>query len=168
MKSLVVVICLFVATVVVNAQSEDRAILAGTVYDANGAVVSGAKVVATDAKGENFETTTSSEGEYLLNLPFNKYYSSPIFTEAKYQIAVNAIGFKVAMIKDFVFIPTYSGKMQLDVGLEIAKYVDKIECPLAEPSLVETSDTKINESMKISARPLLKEPTKINKKKKNN
>ncbi|MGI8640038.1 MAG: carboxypeptidase-like regulatory domain-containing protein [Pyrinomonadaceae bacterium] len=103
--------------------------LSGTVYDANGSVIVKAKVTAINQKGEKFEVLTNEEGIYSLNLLFNQYNSSFDFTEARYDIIVEMMGFKKSVTKDFVFIPSQFGKMQLDIGLEIQKIIDTIIIP---------------------------------------
>ena len=93
--------------------------LTGTVYDANGAVVVGAKISALSSDGKKFETVSNDRGVYVLTLPFNKYEASRAFKESRYDIYVESPGFKRSVTKGYVFIPSQFGKMFLDIGLEI-------------------------------------------------
>src|SRR5688572_7508916 len=123
MKIFQIIFLIIGLTVCASAQ---KSVLSGTVYDANGSVVTNAKVSAFNQKGEKFETRTNDEGVYTLNLPFNQYLNSTDFREAKYNILVEANGFKNSITKDFVFIPSQFGKMRLDIGLEIKTFVNII------------------------------------------
>jgi len=129
MKVLQILILIFGLSVFANSQTTNESMLSGTVYDANGSVIPEAKVTAINRKGEKVESVTSEEGIYTLNLPFNKYNSSFGFTVVKYDIIVEAIGFKKSMTKDFAFIPSQLGKMQLDIGLDVAVSADIITVP---------------------------------------
>ncbi len=70
---------------------QNSSVLSGIVYDANGAVIVGAKVIATNEKGEKFQTLTNEEGVYVLNLSFNSYDSKTSFNfrMAKYEVVVD-------------------------------------------------------------------------------
>lgn len=120
---------MFGLAIFAHSQTNNKSILSGTVYDANGSVVVKAKAAAINQKGEKFEASTNDEGIYSLNLPFNKYDASYNFKEAKYNIIVEMNGFKKSIIKDFVFVPSQFGKMQLDIGLEIETIIDVITVP---------------------------------------
>ena len=111
-----------------------RAFLGGTVYDEQGGVVVDAAVTAVNISGEKFETRTGSDGKYELNLPFNKYAAGTgrNFKEATYDIVVESRGFKRSVTKDFVFAPVFSGRMNLDIALEIGPIVDIIMVPAGE------------------------------------
>lgn len=105
---------------------ERFSILTGTVLDPLGSVVPNAKVTAINLKGDKYETITDDEGIYVLNLPVTKYETSTIgFNDiqrkplAKYQIEAESAAFKKTVIKDFVFVPAFSGKMKLDLVLEL-------------------------------------------------
>ena len=120
MKFLQVLILMFTLLVYANAQ---KAVLTGAVYDAVGAVIVKAKVTAVNEKGEIFETETNDEGIYSLNLPYNNYdarTSSANFKISKYEIVVDLEnrGFERRVIKDFKFIPAYTGKMFFDIALD--------------------------------------------------
>lgn len=100
---------------------KNQAILSGTVYDANGAVIPETKVMATNEKDERFETITNDEGIYVLNLPFNLYDTrkSADFKIAKYTISVEQKHFEKFVLKDFKFVPSTNGKMNLDIALDV-------------------------------------------------
>jgi hypothetical protein len=106
-------------TIAASSQAKYKSVLTGTVYDAQGSVVVKAKVRAVDVRGNKFETVTNEEGDYVLTLPFNKYDQTRGFKESKYDIFVESLGFKRSETKGYVFIPVHSGKMHLDIGLEI-------------------------------------------------
>ena len=104
-------------------------VLTGIVYDANGSVIVGAKVTAINQKRRKFEALTNEEGVYSLALAFNSYNSSSDFIEAKYDITVEMNNFKKSITKDFVFVPSQFGKMQLDVALEIGRWMNVFTAP---------------------------------------
>jgi hypothetical protein len=106
--------------VLVNGQ---KAILSGTLYDANGAVIPKEKVIAISNTGEKFEALTDDNGVYSLSLPFNSYNaktSSANFRIAKFEIVVDLEyrGFEKFSARDFKFVPAYSGKMIFDIALD--------------------------------------------------
>jgi hypothetical protein len=82
-------LCLLLLSASVTAQSVSGE-LVGTIYDATGAIVSGASVVATNnATGVQSSTVSSSTGQYRLsNLPVGSY-----------MLRVTAKGFSVAEIR---------------------------------------------------------------------
>lgn len=95
----------------------------GTIYDANGAVIVKAQVLAVNENGERFLAITDDEGIYSLSLPFNSYdsrNSSVDFKTLKYEITVEAEHFEKKVLKDFRFIPSYKGVMNLDFALDVA------------------------------------------------
>jgi hypothetical protein len=121
-------------------RSDEFATLSGNVYDANGALIVGAKVTAINEKGQKFETRTNDEGVYILSLLFNPYYSTANFKIAKYEIIIDAAGFEKNSIKEFKFIPSSKGKMQLDFALNVKTYVD--------PIILDSTKKKENKSIK--------------------
>src|SRR5262249_40610643 len=79
------VVTLMVATVTGMAQTGGGATLVGTVKDATGATVGGAKVtVVNTATAFITETTTSAEGAYYV----------PYLTPGDYRVKVSSAGFK--------------------------------------------------------------------------
>ena len=125
MKALWILSLILGLAVFVNAQT---AILTGEVYDANGAVIIGAKVVAVNEKLQKFETKTNSEGIYKLELPFKQYKSenSENFVIEKYVLIVEARGFEKNELKGLNFVPSYKGEMNLDFALNVFKNVNPI------------------------------------------
>lgn len=110
MKFLQILVLIVGFVAFANAQ---KAILTGTVYDANGAVIPQAKVIAINEKGEKFETLTNETGEYILKLYFNQYGSI-----AKYDITVEKDGFATRVLKDFRFVGFWNDQMHLDFALD--------------------------------------------------
>jgi hypothetical protein len=114
MKSLkAVTIALLLLTVAwaypAYAQS-DRGTLTGTVTDPTGAVVSGARVVATNLDtGGVREVTTNDEGNYTL----------PELSADPYRLTVEAPGFKTATIENIQVAVqvTRSADVQLEIGV---------------------------------------------------
>lgn len=141
MKVLQILFLILGLSVFANSQTNNKSTLSGIVYDANGSVVVRVKVTAVNQKGEKVETVTNDEGIYTLNVPFNQVKAfSPVF---KYDIIVDAaeLGFKKSITKEFVFIPSQFGKMQLDIALEAGYSVscdsaDCLESPIVEEKKV--------------------------------
>ncbi len=165
MKVLQILVLIFGFVVLANAQ---KAILSGTVYDANGAVILDTKITAINDRGEKFKALTNDEGIYILDLPFDLYdrKTSAGFKIAKYEITVEHKHFKKYLLKDFNFVPSYKGKMYLDIALD----VDNSNCGVAGclPNLqpVESPDLKISD--KILQKPLEELPKEQNKTKRKN
>lgn len=98
----------------------NSAILSGSVYDANGYLITQAKITATNEKGEKFETQTNEDGTYILNLPYNPYDGGDYkYKVSKYEIIVEKWGFEKGIISNFKFVPSSNGKMILDVALDV-------------------------------------------------
>ncbi len=180
MKFLQILVLVLGLVIFVNAQ---KSALTGTVYDASGAVIPKAKLIAINEKGEKFETVTNDEGVYVLNLLFQSIdaKTSVDFKVAKYEIIVDLEnrGFEKFILKDFKFVPSFKGKMNLDIALdsinpEPCGYsgVDcptVLYCPAGEQETIQTTEAKISD--KIQQKPLEKSPkiqNKIKRKNKNN
>ena len=112
MKVLQILVLILGLAISINSQTTDKAILSGTIYDANGAVIVGMKVTAINEKGKRFEAVTNDEGIYFLDLPFNLYdpKKSANFKITKYELTVDGInrGFEKIVLKDFKFVPSYN------------------------------------------------------------
>jgi hypothetical protein len=134
MKVLQVLLVLFCVAVGVSAQ---KTILTGTVYDANGAVIVKSKVAAVNPQGEKFEALTNNEGIYELNLPYKR---TSYFKAAKYDVTVEAHGFETLTLKDFKVIGGFTGKMQLDLALDVLVMIQPVSVPFDSKD----SSTKIN------------------------
>ncbi len=122
MKVLQTLVLILGLVVFVDAQIHTKAVLNGTVYDANGAVIPDVKITAVNQKGEIFDTFTNGEGNYILNLSYTKYdaKSASTFKMAKYEITFDGtkIGFYKNILKNFNFAPAHK-RMQLDFALEV-------------------------------------------------
>lgn len=170
MKILQILFLVLGFTVLTNAQ---KSILTGTLYDATGAVIPKEKVTAINEKGEKFEALTNEDGVYSLSLPFNSYEAkkpTPDFRVAEFEIVVDLEyrGFEKLSIKDFKFVPAYSGKMFFDIALDSRNLepcgyagADCLESPVVE-------NTKEKVQNKILQRPLEQLPKKQNKTKRKN
>ncbi len=123
MKQLLAFCFLVVFAACVNAQSGTTSKLTGTIYGASGSVIIGAQITATDSKGQKFTTVSDNNGVYILELPFTK---TPLLNkrEAKYNITVAYQGFRISKIDSYVFVPSKSGKMYLDIALEVGRLED--------------------------------------------
>ena len=84
-------------------------VLTGTVYDINGAVVFRSRVIAYGLTGSQYEATTNAEGVYRIQAP-----------PAVYTIVATAPGFCLKRMSRFRLINTTSGRLSLDVVLEVA------------------------------------------------
>lgn len=116
-------------TVFANAQT---AILTGTVYDANGSVIVGAKITAItqiDGRLQKFEKKTDYDGVYYLYLPVSHYSSKETidFKNAKYILLVEANGFGRVEYRGLNFMFPTKGKMNLDFTLSIQQPTDTIK-----------------------------------------
>lgn len=169
MKILQVLVLIFGLAITVISQTNYTTVLSGTVYDANGAVIPKTIIKATNEKGEKFETETDDEGLYVLNLPYNKYDTKTTtdFRVASYEIIVDLTdrGFEKFVLKDFKLVPSYLGKMNLDIALD----TDNSNCGAggciqSEP--VEPSNPQISD--KILQKPLEELPKDQNKTKRKN
>ena len=166
MKVLQILVLIFGFTVIGNAQ---KAVLIGTVYDANGAVIVNARVTAINQKGEKFEAFTNTDGIYILNLPFNLYdtKNTKNFRISTYEIIAEAKHFERFVLKDFKFVPAWNGKMNLDIALDV---MESNNCepggclPMRES--IKTTEAKISD--KISLKPLEELPKETNNTKRKN
>lgn len=122
------------------AKEKNTSILSGSVYDANGALIIGAKVTAINEKGEKFETETNNEGIYNLELQYNPYGSDSNFRLAKYEIIVEKQHFEKTVLKDYKFAPSYKGKVNLDFALDVYTY--------DHPIIIESNKIKNNKEEK--------------------
>jgi len=123
MKKIVVIAALILGMGIgAAAQEKITAVLTGTLYDPNGAVIVGAKVTATDEKGNKFQAISNDEGKYSFQLPYCRYGTS--CRTRKYDIQVVAHGFAMTRINNYLFVPADAGpnfpkKMILDIALEV-------------------------------------------------
>ena len=83
--------------------------VAGTVTDANGAVVSGARVTVTGSTGQTIDVTSGANGTY----------SASLLIPGRYKVRVEAKGFKTAQLALTVQVGNaVNGSVKLDVGQE--------------------------------------------------
>jgi len=118
-------------TVAAFAQS-DRGAITGSVIDPASAVVPGAKVTAKNVEnGAVFETTTTATGDYTLTS----------LTAGKYQMAVEAAGFKKANMEsvDVQVAQTVRVDMTLQVGASTDSITVTAESPLLKTENAEQS-----------------------------
>jgi hypothetical protein len=117
------------------------AVLSGSVYDANGYLITQAKVTAINEKGDMFETQTNSNGIYILRLPFNPYKAGDYrFRVSKYEIIVEKEGFEKGIIRNFKFVPAFNnGKMKLDFALDVRPCDD---CEMIKGTTIEENNNK--------------------------
>ncbi|MCU1289277.1 MAG: hypothetical protein JWN60_1506 [Acidobacteria bacterium] len=171
MKTLQIIVLILGFAIYANAQ---KSVLGGTIYDAVGAVIPGAKVIAINTKGERFVAETNDEGVYLLNLPYKDFNSTniPINEKiVKYEIIVDLEerGFEKRIIKEFSFVPVYLGKMILDIALDS---MNAEPCGYGGNGCLQNKTIKSEETIisnKVLQRPLVKLPkAKTNKRKNKN
>jgi hypothetical protein len=116
-----------------NALAQSTAALSGTVSDATGAVVVGAKVVATNqATGVESTTQTDTAGAYL-------FPSLPI---GIYRIQVTAPGFQSAIVSSLKL--EVATAVTQNIQLKIGEAAEKIEI-VAEAALVDTTTTGVGQ-----------------------
>jgi hypothetical protein len=109
---------------------KDTGAIAGTVKDASGAVVAGAKVRVTDVdRGTEIDTVTNEVGEYTV---------SPLKV-GRYKVAVAKIGFKIAVAGPVVV--EVQGHPSADVTLQVGHADETVTVTTQSPLLeTETSD----------------------------
>lgn len=115
-------IFLLVAFVAVSGQKQgNKVVLTGTVYDQVGNTCAHAKVIATNAEGKQFETTTKGNGSYEMSLPVNAFKPGGDFRKriSTYSVNVMLRGFHVTDIKGLKLVPIKTGKLWLDVVLQV-------------------------------------------------
>lgn len=169
MKVLRILVLILGCVIFVKTQTNDKTVLTGIVYDANGALIPAAKVLAINEKGEKFEALTNDEGVYVLRLPFNavETKSSVDFRIAKYEIIVDLTnrGFEKFVLKDFKFVASYTGKMNLDIALDVDNSnCGAGGCVINEPPVVESNKREITDKF-LQTRPSEELPKKQNKSK---
>ncbi len=168
MKVLQILVLIFGLSVFANSQARAKVFLSGNVYDANGALIIGTKVTAINEKGEKFESITDDEGKYVLNLPFKIYNSDADFKVAKFDITAEHKHFEKLVLKNFKFVPSYKGKMNLDLALDVKENTNcgAGGCIQYERQPIELSTQKVID--KIIQRDLEKLPKAQNKTKRKN
>jgi hypothetical protein len=134
MAAVVFVCLIFVDVIAVDAQLTEGTIV-GTVTDASGAVVSGAKVsvknVGTDLV---IAETTDSSG----------FYRVPHLAPGKYQIRVEKPGFKAAIVDDLVV--SVNVVTRADVSVTLGTATESVTV-LATIPLVQTEEGRLTETL---------------------
>ncbi|HKP36207.1 MAG TPA: TonB-dependent receptor [Pyrinomonadaceae bacterium] len=120
-------ICLF-ATLAINSSAQsNKGTIVGVVRDPNGAVVTDAKVTATNvATGEKREATTGDEGNY----------SIPTLDPGNYTLTIEATGFQTVTVES-VKLET-GARQPVDVNLTVGGVGVGTVTVTAEAALVET------------------------------
>ena len=119
--------CLLLAAMPVLAQTATTGQITGTVKDATGAVISGAKVTLTPPTGVPQNTAADNEGRYRFIL----------LPPGSYRLSVQAPGFQGAML-DYVNV-AITQTTELEITLKVAATSEQVNVS-AEPPLVETTN----------------------------
>ena len=122
---------LFLSAVAVLLAQTDRGVITGTVKDASGAVVPGARVSAVQiSTNTNFKTTTTAAGDYTVP-------SLPVGT---YQIRVESTGFK-AYVADGIEVQPGS-TLLVDATLEVGTAQQTVEVT-ANAQLLQSESARV-------------------------
>jgi Carboxypeptidase regulatory-like domain/TonB dependent receptor len=124
---------------------KDTGAIVGTVHDASGAVVVGAKVSVTDfERGQTFTTTTNSSGEYV---------ASPLRI-GRYTVTIEHPGFKTAASN--VVEINVQDRAAVNITLQVGSAMDRIEVEATTPLIqTETSELgQVVDSRRVSTLPL--------------
>lgn len=130
----------------VNAQA--TATLKGTVTDASGASVPGAKIVLRNqASGVEWNTQSDGAGLYLL----------PDLPVGRYQITVSATNFRTSVVRDIILdaAATITQDVQLKVGAAAQEVVVTAEAPVIDSSTItlgEVVDQKTTQEIPLNGR----------------
>jgi hypothetical protein len=151
MKVLQILVLIFGFAIFADAQN---AVLSGSVYDPNGALIINANVTAINEKGEKFETITNNEGVYILNLPFNIYDTTKSvigFKVAKYEIIIESVYFEKLILKDFKFVSSTEGKMTLDFALDVVKFINYGPggCCFSDLEIIDEPKLKVSDNISL-------------------
>lgn len=126
----------------------DRGSITGTVTDPGGAVVAGAKVVATNLDtGQVRETTTSGDGNYtLVELPADAY-----------KVTVEAQGFKSATVEKVQVAVQVT--RSLDIALEVGAITDVVTVTSEATPVIQT-DTAVRQT-NVTERQVMELPLQV-------
>ncbi len=140
-----------ICSVVLSAQTITGSVN-GTVTDPTGAVVPNAKVTAMNVD-TGIETTTTSNGEGIYNIPFLQI--------GNYKLTVDVTGFATAIYGPFALETAQIAKVDVKMGLSSAQQKVSVEAevvPLLNtetPMLATTLDTRAIENMPLVSRNLI-------------
>jgi hypothetical protein len=112
---------------------QNSASITGTVRDASGAAVAGAKVLVTNPdKAIVLNTTTNSDGDYLV----------PGLSAGKYTVTIASAGFKKYDAKDIVL--EVSQKARVDANLQLGEVTMEVSVQGAGVAQVETQSAEMS------------------------
>ena len=118
---------------VLVAQTTGAASLVGTVTDASGASVAGAKVTARNQQTSFvYETSSTVTGDYYL----------PNLSSGTYQLTVESAGFKTAVLRDIVL--RINETPRVNVQLEIGSVTESVNVS-SRPPLLETETAGVGQ-----------------------
>ena len=93
----------------------DTGTIAGTVHDANGAVVTGAAITVTNSgTGRVYESTTNSDGDYVV----------PSVPEGTYRVEATREGFATSIVENVIVHASES--VRTDLALKVGAKVEQI------------------------------------------
>jgi len=117
----------FLSAALLAAQTTSTSIL-GTVSDASGAVMAGAKVILTNERTNvKSETVTTSSGDYLF----------PLLEIGQYEVAIEAAGFKSEVRKNILL--QINEKVRVDFNLTVGQVTERVEVT-AEAATLKTDE----------------------------
>ena len=109
MKILQVLVLIVGLTIFINAQtSKEKTVLTGIIYDDLGAVITNAKITFRGTDNKEKVITPNDDGVFEINL-----------SSGNYIIQVESPGFQVFKLEKYRVAPSYKGKMNLDIVLEV-------------------------------------------------
>jgi len=114
---------------------EFRSTLSGSVTDPTGAVIAGAKIIATEERtGTKLQTVSDSAGQYTI----------PFLAPGEYTIAVQAAGFKESIRKA---VNVGSGEHPVvDVAMEVGSATQSVEVT-ADVSLLNSENASVGQAI---------------------
>ena len=131
-----------------TAEAQSTAVLKGTVTDASGAIIPGAKIVVKNQNtGVEWNTQSDDAGEYLVaSLPIGKY-----------QISVAAANFQTTIVKDITLdaATTITQNVQVQVGQVSQQLVITAETPTIDSSTItmgQVIDQKTTQEIPLNGR----------------
>ena len=109
MKTLQILILIICLAVFANGQtSKETTVLTGLVYDDMGAVITNAKIIFRGTDNTERIIFNNDEGVFEINL-----------RAGNYSIQVESAGFQTFKIEKYRIAPSYKGKMNFDIVLEV-------------------------------------------------